>query len=189
MREIIETVGNHRVSLLADDSPSAPDHDGQGYVIRANLHCGRALTVHADSSDAEPDFDLNHLARRYGNDYQMVERYLRIFHDVVSFDYTSWDRDMMFFVVTRQQAEAWGCLLEDWHKLAGQAEEVWAYYGAGETYGYVVETLETWTRNSDGFEMESWAEVDSCWGLYGWDDAESQARDALKWRVEQVAAA
>jgi hypothetical protein len=55
-------------------------------------------------------------------------------------------------------------------------------YIEGECYGYVLEELVTWTRDSarsyapEERTRETWEELDSCWGFYGSEYIEEEAR-------------
>lgn len=182
MNEIIGTNGDYRVRLEADDCRDAPDWDGQGYVIHLlGGFWGGATLQHKDYGEDDPSFDLEQAIVHYDRDYELVERYLRIFHDVVSFDYIDWDRGRgtMFFVVTRQHAEKWGCPPEDWHKLAGQTSKTWEQYAEGEVYGWIVEKVVTWHREGTDETLETWEHVDSLWGMYGYEYAHDDAIETL----------
>jgi len=189
MSEIIETRGDFRVRLEQDpDITEAPDHDGQGYVVEVTYSGHSEVRNTGDYGDHGPDFELGWLLARTRNDYELVERYLRIFHGAASFDHTHWDRDSeMFFIVTETQALAWGVATEDWHRLAGWTRETWEQHRDGDVYGYVVEERQVWT-NARGDEMETWEHVDSCWGFYGYEYAEQEARAALAAHTEEETA-
>ena len=139
--------------VLRDFDAQEPDHDGQGYVIRVSDSHRRYDTMHVDSGDAAPSFDIREAFDRFGRDYDLIGRWLRMFHDVVSFDYLSRRDDIVFGVVTRQQADSWGCEPEYVEGAATDALETYRQWADGEVYGVIV------VRQEDGAEG-------SLWGIY-----------------------
>lgn len=185
MSDTLTTAGDYRARLEQDVDRDAPDWDGQGYVFAVDYGARgwRADEVHRDSSCA-PMFDLAGALSHYGAngaDWDMVERYLRVWHGVVSFDRDELTRSgpTHVVVVTRAQADAWGCPADRFGELAGQTLGAWRQWAEGDVWSYVIERRETWT-NGAGDTMHTWEHVDSLSGMYGRDYAESEARDALE---------
>lgn len=230
--EVIETRGNWRVSIISDESPSEPDHDGQGAVIQCSQNRGygswettlrsndgfnhllpldgsgivnppnptdeqiaasienrKTLNGWFREADALSDavaHALNHASERNLDEWTFVERYLRAFHGVVSFDRIDWDRDTLVCVITRDMQQRWGC---DDEQIEGQAEaalKIWQAYGEGDAWLVDVEKRETWRKEGTDETRADWESVDGpVGGYYGRDDAESVAKDLL---TEYIAA-
>lgn len=183
--QVIEERDEYRAVIIRDEYPLEPDHDGQGYVFRVE-HWGyrwQEELVHKDYGNPEPAFSLAEALDRFGTDWQMVERYLRMFHDVVAFDYADFHRSgpTYVLVVTRAQVEEWG--LTDVSKAAEGTLGIWEAWATGDTWAYVIERrMVTEHRTLQGEVVtttETWMEEDRLYGYYGEDDATESALHAL----------
>lgn len=54
---------------------------------------------------------------------------------------------------------------------------VFDFYLRGEVYGYVIEELATFANSIFG-DRDEWIQIDSCWGLYGLEEAKRVALEA-----------
>lgn len=134
-----------------------PDYDGQGAILSLWFVARKRVEVeHADygngqAVDALADA-VGSAYDRWGSDWDKIERYLRAFHGVVSFDRTHWDRGAdLLAIVTQDMIDEWGCEPEG---SATSNLYAWQAYRDGEVYGYAVES-------------PSGETLDSCSGYYG----------------------
>jgi hypothetical protein len=188
------------VFIVADESPSEPDWDGQGHIFQtsgaSHSTAWHTITKHVDYSRDDEAYNLQDainsaLYRAYMrglDEMTFVRRYLTAFHDVVSFDWIDWDRDRLVAVVTRGLALAWG--LEDGqfgliHESTAATLQSWTQYGEGDVWGYVVERRAHRVVTIDDETVEdndAWIDgEDSCWGYYGRQDAEDAASEAFSY--------
>lgn len=184
MTDFVVETGQYRARIVPDSDREKPDWDGQGWVFSFDRRTNRIDTQHAETDDHGKvwDFGLVEAIGRF-NDEALIFRYLRMWHDVVSFDTLDLNGWELYFVVTREQADRWGWDDPEWAKLAGQARETWRAYIEGDVYGYIVEEQVPWMRlGPDGKVNPStidvrhtWEHVDSCYGFYGYDYAVSEA--------------
>lgn len=200
--DILETAGDLRVSLERETYAEEPDEEGQGFVFRlGERRSDRVELVHHDyeeKADGDAMADalrsaLDHYSSR-GIDWDMVERYLRAWHDVVSFDRDELDRSgpTYVFVATRSQARTWGLDPESEDKSYSDGESqadivrgsaagtlaTWRQWAEGDVWSYTIERRHVWT-DAEGEQLETWDVVDSLSGMYGRDYAEGEARAAL----------
>lgn len=198
---ILETRGEYRVSLALDTDPQPPDWDGQGTIIQLDTgYTGRAYVMHAGK--AGEDFGLAYLWERW-HDMALIERYLRMFHGVVGFDwfddYVGTRGAKYVCVVTEDDLTEWGFEdMDAWRAAVIKHDldpnpavgnlNAWRHWIEGEVYGYVLEqrdhawqTIIDFTGSTvrDLSDDDDWTEVESCWGYYGRKDAEGQARKAF----------
>jgi hypothetical protein len=156
--------------VVRDSDADMPDWDGIGYVFSLPyLYDRDAVLISGDGDDTGADamlaaareaWDRAHKDNRYGWDLPKFARLMR-FHGASSVAYdTGIDRDAVIVaVVTKRQADRWGCDRKDRHLLAGEALATFRQWAEGSVYGVVV------TRESDG-------EDTSLWGIY--DDSPGQ---------------
>lgn len=150
--------------------------------IAAHIENRKTLNGWFREADALSDavaHALNHASERGLDEWTFVERYLRAFHGVVSFDRIDWDRDTLVNVVTRDMAERWGCPEDMWAGLAGQALRLWRSYGEGDCWFVQIEKRETWRKEGSDETREDWEVVDTLGGYIGQDDATESAKDLL----------
>jgi len=187
--DVLRQEGNFRVRLIQDTDCEQPDYDGQGDVLYVEFGSSDRATVTVMNAELGPVGLLAEVVEayhRYGIDDEMLGRYLRIFHDVVSFDYMSHDRGTLLFLVTREHAEKWGC--ESYTELATQTQTAWRQWGEGDVWGYVIEQNVAYVRmdkakggavDENKPDLEQWEQLDSLWGLYGSEYAETEAVSAF----------
>jgi hypothetical protein len=155
--------------VLWDSDAPCPDWDGIGYVFALSYLSGRnECLISGDGDDRHPmDADLvaevwdrAHKDNRYGWDLPKFARLMR-FHGASSVAYdTGIDRNAVIVaVVTKRQADAWGCPRRLRSTLAAEGLSVFRHWAEGSVYGVVV------TRESDGEDV-------SLWGIY--DDSPGQ---------------
>lgn len=108
---VLKEEDGYRVRLVQDTEAEEPDSDGQGDVMSVEWRSDGATVTMRHSEEAPTGLmsEITWAYRRLGVDHDLVGRYLRMFHDVVSFDYTDWDDGTLLCVVTREHAEKWGC--------------------------------------------------------------------------------
>lgn len=200
-REIVETRGDYRAVIEVDEIPDEPDWDGQSYIIQVGDDYGdypRIDIRHVDSVkdnaehreaeviahalgkawDRRGYFGRKHRDRRSGMDWELTERYLRTFFDVVSFDHMPWDRDgHLVAVTTKQLAASWGFddptadnFREHVPPSAEQALTEWRLYGEGDVWIIGVEKRVVWHRDDDPEQTREtweWVEDSPVGGFYG----------------------
>jgi hypothetical protein len=165
----------YSAAVVRDSDAQAPDWDGIGYVLYLGYsYRDSSVLVSGDYEDTGAE-DILAAARELWDthrDWSTVARLLR-FHGASSVDWSSGiDRDgTVLAVVTRAQADAWGCPRASRRELASQALGLYRQWAEGEVYGVVV------TRESDG-------ETESLWGIY--DDSAGQ--DYLRDVAHELAA-
>lgn len=75
----------------------------------------------------------------------------------------------------------------DWDEPSDAEVQAWR---DGEVYGYAVERLTTWRQvepaTAEPVTMTTWEPVESVWGFYGWEWAESSAREAFAAELARV---
>lgn len=176
--DIIEVQGMFRVRLQLDDSAEQPYDDGATPILQ--LEAGRSDYVgghraEAFNKQAAPYLDAFRAFESTGQQLEVFERYLRIFHGAVKVQgwHTGYSREYGYLAFdTAAWRESVGApdTLADEDYLA--EVRAWA---EGDVYGWVVE--QDATHNTEG--EEDWQEVESCWGFYGRDYAEQAAKEAL----------
>lgn len=191
--DVMVQEGSLRVRLVPEDCREQPDWDGQSYVWGINSSYYRTDVTHLHSDGAygkNKNVPSVHHAlvdafARWGHDLDTVERYVRMFYDVVSFDFIQPYNDPYIYlaITTRDLAVSWGCEpdAETVRQSAKDTLDSWRQYAEGDVYGYVVESRVRWTNDQNDDEMDTWegTEDGSLWGLYGREYAESEARGAL----------
>ncbi len=182
-----------RVSVVQDEMSEQPDHDGQPYVLSIDYTGSgwRADVLHSDYGKARKA-EANYLAsaisaanEHYCQDDRsdwLVERYLRMFHDVAAYDYLSTRDGTLLFVLTNEQVAEFGLVdgdTADTHLR--RCMEPWQRYLDGEVYGWQIEKLVTWVADDASFPtVQRWEHVESCYGYYdGLGDVEEQALEAF----------
>lgn len=136
-----EIPGGGVAYAIHDDSPHEPDADGTGDVF--NVQRGRFEQMASDERayPGSSQVDASTLQRAWDHfrDWDLVERYLRVFYDVVSFSVdAAYPGSDYIGVVTAAHWKAWGNteLLEpgDSEVAAGCTAE-WREWAAGNVYG------------------------------------------------------
>lgn len=151
--------------VVQDTDADAPNWDGIGYVYAVSNDHERydSLVIAGDAQDSSPlPVSVTRDAWDRFRDWDVVARYLRMFHDAVSVDYSSsLDRGATIVaVVTRTQADAWGC--SDRDELAGDALDVYRQYVEGNVYGVIVVNTVTGDEDSLWNVYDSSPNLDYC---------------------------
>lgn len=170
--ETIELDEQTTAYVLRDVGAECPDWDGIGFVYQLSYDHARydSLMIAGDYGDQPIDVETLRAAWRRFPDHELVARYLRMWHDAVSVDYSTMiHRDAaVYAVVTYAQAQAWGVDDPSW--LAEQALETYRRWAEGEAYGVIVVNTIT------GEEERVWDVYDSSPGL---DYCQMVARDIM----------
>lgn len=137
-----------RAYVRTDLDASAPDWDGIGYVYRIGHGGARAddMIVTGDGHETAPmPVGTVRAAWDRYRDWTLVGRYLRAFHDVVSFDWAdSADRDgTLVACVTRSHVAWWGVMPSGVADLARDALDIVGAWYDGSVY--VVTVVDTTT--------------------------------------------
>lgn len=171
--ETIELDDQTKAYVLRDIGAECPDWEGIGYVYQLSNDHARydSLMIAGDHGDSPISVDDIRAAWDKFRDHELVARYLRMWHDAISVDYSTMiHRDAnVYAAVTRSQAKAWGFdHPADWVGLASQAIETYRRWAEGEAYGLIVVNTVT-------------GEEDSIWGVYATsvDELETVARDIM----------
>jgi hypothetical protein len=187
---IIESNDNYRVRIGIDSSPEQPYDDGGWPIMRMDTGSYGTNVTHIDSGGRSHVMDSNveSAISQWGSPsspyWHFVEKYLRAFHGVTKIQ---WYRSNDYWYVAYDSA--------DWREYVGfegpMPEGGWPYqdekplaeweaYINGEVYYYVVEQRFMWQQvdNPEVSLMETWEQVDSCGGFYGYDYAVEAAREA-----------
>jgi hypothetical protein len=170
-----------RVRIVRDDHPEEPYDDGSSPILRYEAsRAGDARAVQQvtaitsyevadDIIDALIDAESGELFEAYLRDHHGVTQVVWFTdHPVtyVSFDPADWRERMG---------------LTDDHLAAHPDVQVvnvdeYRAWLEGECYGYVLEELQLWRNEQTGSKREEWEQVDSCWGFYGSEYVEQEAR-------------
>lgn len=183
MNEVIETFldGRFRVRLVADDCASDPRKCGENLTHVITPTQSRYLPVDEDGGPLQHGWD--YYSTRPDSE-KLFSRWARIYHGAVVVEHRpvrgAWS---LWYLTADDIAE---------HEIADPAEYIGAErdeyqaWADGEVFGYVIERAVQWGRR-DGREgsMTTWEEVDSLWGLVGYEYAEQAANDAVPylWRT------
>lgn len=181
--EVLETAGDYRVKIIADEDAHEPYDDGASPLLRVSPRraggCAEHVQVGARPAgdddrienaiahwDATPSYDT----------WDLFEKYLRAFYGVTQIE-TWWSGS--YWYVTYDSAR-WR---EHTGAPAGSADMAeYKSWCEGDCYGYIVEKRVTWTTDDPDYDNhDEWEPVPdgSCWGFYGHEDVESEARAAL----------
>lgn len=187
--EILKTSddGKYRVKLILDEYAAEPEYDGQSPLLRIDTgsygDVRDVCHLMVISRPTDSDSRIEEAARRWGgpnsDQWDLFEKYLRAYYGVR--EIKTWFSGSYWYVTYDPS---------DWRKWIGfdgepsdRTELVnmdeYRAWCEGECYGYVVEKNVLWRKDEDPDEtMESWEDVDSCWGFYG-DYAKEAAIEAF----------
>lgn len=179
---------NVRVRLVWQTDPEHPDGDALPPVVRIPDYRGDAEYV----SDYRPaDLDASRLgeAWRQLNDWEKLERWLRMFYGATTVHQFGNNRDVTLVMFdTPDWREHVGAEVKDGKvDLSGDRAE-WQAWLDGDVYGVIVETratASTVVRDSVTGEViresedEVWEHEDASYGYYGTEHAELEARQQL----------
>lgn len=179
--DAIETITDEATgvtaSLYIDEFPESPREMGEMASILTQLsdrygqpdstHDARIITAWERATGYDD-------ARgRYTHNSNLVERYARVFLDAAAVGWLESGRDssLVFGYITNARVAELGIPDAD-AALKGEFDEYRAYC-EGDVYVYLVESATGKT-------------LDSCGGFYGYEYAESEARDALSAAVADI---
>ncbi len=193
---VIAQVGDFRVRVVLDDSPSEPYDDGATPLLR--IWRGEVVQVEDVTSYRVPAQTLSAVREavdRWDPTGETFARYPRLFHGASNVVTYGSNRDGVYGTFdTPHWREAMGLTEEhiaahgiDVTALANLDE--WRAYCEGEVYGWVVERRELWRKDGDPtVTRETWEEVEAVWGYYSHRHAVDNAREALQAHVEKASA-
>lgn len=192
--DIIEENDDYRVRLEHDDSGEKPYDEGAVPILSREFR-GYGSRWEAVNDQAEGLTGLlNALEERF--EEEDIERFIRIFLGAYSVKWDSSDNCRYLAFDTAEWREKVG-ITDEWlnresdmkmdpsELASGSLEEVIAWAN-GEVYGYILERKVTGRKVYDGEDIndaepfEEWQEVESCWGFYGRDYAEEEAKSEFK---------
>lgn len=201
MERIVKEEGDLRVKIVLDEYPDQPHDDGGCPVLRIDWRFGDVEhTGYGDHYDPgfRPADALGYFISQFDvtQGIEVFERYVRVFHEGSVVEYGGGARGTTYVAfTTRTLARAWG--VPDDQPVPDVEISEWEAYLEGDVWGYVVEKKVTWQRLDSNGEpvfsvspcfIETWEELDSCWGFYGEEYAVQAAEEALEWHVEDGAA-
>lgn len=194
----IEENDNLRVRLEHDDSGEKPYDEGAVPILSRPFRYGRWEAVNDQANDYVSL--LNQLQDEFEED--VIDRFIRIFLGAYSVMRDSSENNFYIAFDTAEWREHVG-LTDEWldrpgndrTELAkGSLTEVLAWAN-GEVYGYILErrvlTHTTYTNPVTGetireLDGEDWEQIDSCWGFYGWEYAEQEAKEEFQREVDRT---
>lgn len=174
--------GRTRIGVVPDHGADKPDWDMGPAVYRVEFRSG----YRAESMSSETVDGYAEAVAHFGRDDEKVERYLRMFRDVVSVDYGD-TRDARYVaLVTRAMAREWGhndaTPEEELRTLASVAD--WVAWAEGNVYAWVIQESVTWTTDADYDDRDEWETVESVGGIYGDEWAIMACREEWRGRPE-----
>ena len=211
---VIEETEDLRVKLKIDMDADQPYDDGSPPIVRIDArrfetsrYSTGSYVEHIDTSgrNKRADGGVEAAIERWGtpssDDWDKVEIYLRAWHGVTKIDtYRSDD----YWYIAYDSA--------DWREYVGfgaytekpmpyAAEDFLGELKAwinGETYGYILErrvhvyqdqrrhsAVEPYFETAES-EYDDWEEIESCWGFYGYEYAEEEAKMAFDAAKEKL---
>lgn len=190
--EILKEENGLRVKLVQDVYAEEPYNDGQCPLLRLNRMGHYPKAEHIMTGGMRPTDDdarIEEAAVHFAGSPDLFEKYLRAFHGAtvikwygpnqvtdytyVAYDTPAWVKAIGFDDVISPRSDYDAA-------RAVQMDEFIAFL-EGYVYGYSVERLETWHAETDPeMTMETWEDVDSCYGFYGYDHAEASALEAFE---------
>jgi len=186
-QEIVEQSGDYRAVIKLDDSPEKPESYGMVPVLQIDSNGYGSVKAEAFNDQAEPFVHafnvLSDLYHGNGYQYEVFERYMRIFHGATKVD--------SYNVGTIREYGYVGFDTAAWREEVGVGEsferedileEVRAW-AEGDVWGVGLEKRVTWSTDEEDYDdMDTWEEIDDgfVWGFYGHRWAEQEALDSLK---------
>lgn len=192
---------NVRVRLVLDTNPSEPDGDALAPTVRVST--GGRMFRSASAAFATGPYQPTNVSagdvakawERWG-DWGHVGRYLRMFHGATAVEYiTPHDGGDTFVIFDTPDFREHVGVTETPTNLEGEVNE-WRAWVEGDVYGVIVETRATTAtvvrdgatgdviREENG---EMWEHEDACFGYFGREYAESEARSQLAAYIKDTA--
>ncbi|AWY07632.1 hypothetical protein SEA_YOSIF_68 [Streptomyces phage Yosif] len=181
MSDYIETIesGDLRVRIVQDTTDVNPreDYDHIVNVITADTHLGHYLEVDADGGPLQEAWDR--IAWR-PDAIDVFIRYAEIYHGATVIERHDGPRTLWY--ITAAELEEHGIAPE--HALNVVEGEIREYrdWAEGDVFGLVVEkniALKPVDETDDRIFM-TWDELESVWGVIGWDWAVEYAKELLE---------
>jgi hypothetical protein len=178
--EILKTSddGKYRVKLILDEYADEPYDDGQSPLLRIRTgHYGDVRDVEHVMATGRPttsDDRIESAAYQWGNpgsgNFRKFEKYLRAYYGTREIE--TWHSGDYWFITydTAEWRDYIGWTAENADRMPDHLVDASEYkaWCEGECYGYVIEENTLWRKDGDPDDtMESWEEVDDCWGFYG----------------------
>ncbi len=185
--EIVEESGDYRAVIKLDDSPEKPESYGMVPVLQIDSNGYGSVKAEAFNEQAEPFVHafnvLSDLYHGNGYQYEVFERYLKIFHGATKVDSHNVGRSREYGYVAFDTA-AWREEVGTGPSFADEdiLEEVRAW-AEGDVWGVGLEKRVTWSTDEEDYDdMDTWEETADgfVWGFYGHRWAEQEAKDLLK---------
>lgn len=204
--DVVAQQGDYRVRVVPDEDGAASDprdYDELVDIVTPSSLRYNVRTQHAAFQHAHDELYDRGLGGAFG-------RYVKIFHNVDAFpvymydhsaialsigsfigraQHAEWDSGQIGWAYVRPDAERWDDMDEE--KILSGFVETLGQWINGEVYGYVLEKnrhgrIVFDDDEEDDLEYEDWDEVDSCWGIIGYDWAEKEGRQALDYEIEAL---
>lgn len=179
--EVVETKGKYRAVIVADEDAQLPDWDGTYPTLQVSSDGDVAALLGEDAEDFAPI--LRHMMENDPTPLETFERYLRVFHGTTTFATHStggWHAYSYVAFDTAKWRETNGVDAERVKQENLLADVIaWA---DGDVWGVRTEKLVKWTTDDDEVdeqETHEWKELETCYGYYGREYAEQEARDVL----------
>lgn len=187
--EVIETRGDYRVCIVADESPFEPESDGNPPLLRIE----RGKVSHAVSggdTDALVEAAFERWTNRPGDDgWRYFEKYLRACLGVTTIQpwlsengnwYVGYDTPAWREYTWNTEEKAG----PKWREHLAECDLIgdWRPYTNGDCWDVVVEKRVTWTTSDPDYDdRDTWEEVPDVPGgsIYGREWAEQEARELL----------
>jgi hypothetical protein len=189
MSEVLATRGDLRVRLVLDDCADEPYDGGRSPILRLYplRSWGGWRAEYIDSIGAYTPAAADHImtaAQKWAADPDLFERYLRMFHGTTTVQWYDGRRGGGDFVYVTFDTADWRAHYDLSDHIAALVDlSDWRAYCEGDVYGYIVEQRATWQRTNPAGEVvdtrETWEPVDSYWGFYGHQYAETAGRSAF----------
>lgn len=175
MEEIIEQSENYRVKLVIEDAPEDPRKAHDHIVSVVTVPDRKYIVVDQDGGPLSDQWDRLMEKYEWSTAVDMFERWARIFQGAVTLLDTPNEGANAVWYITAEVALREG-ITDSMAALKAERDEYRAWAG-GDVWGYVIERRVTWVRRDGDDTMETWEHEDSCWGYYGYEYAESCARE------------
>ncbi|WIM95792.1 hypothetical protein ACTOB_007926 [Actinoplanes oblitus] len=189
MSDVLEIRGDLRVRLAHDGCAAEPYFEGRSPILRLypSRSWGGWRGEYIDSIGAYTPTaadDILTAAEKWAGGPDLFERYLRMFHGTTAVEWYDGRPGGGDFVYVTFDTAGWRARYDLPDDVAGIVDlSEWRAYCEGDVYGYVVEERATWQRTNGAGEVaetrETWEPVDSCWGFYGHQYAETAGRSVL----------
>jgi hypothetical protein len=176
--EVLETTDNLRVVLVADEYADEPYDDGQSPLLQLDIRYSGNRAEHkmVGARPTDNDARIEEAACRWGSDLDKLEKYLRAYYGATQVE--TWHSGSYWYI-TYDTTE--------WREYTGApvnsvSMDEWRAWCEGDVWGWTIQKHVTWHTDDPDYDEDrnSWEDVESCWGYYGHDYAESEALSELR---------